>query len=94
MKRAAFELVQYLIAALGVVLAVPGYVLMFVMRIGQLWSRHVYYRWVQLKRRSLGEDAWQEHDMSIGVMPPDGHPFWDKMRRASIPHIVLPGDPP
>lgn len=44
-----------------------------------------YYWAIVRKRRVRGEDEWQEHDMQIGVHPPDGHPYWAKIKCCQPP---------
>lgn len=39
-------------------------------------SRHPYYWLVVQRRRVLGEDTWQKHDLMLGIYPPEGHPFY------------------
>ena len=36
-----------------------------------------YYWCVVRKRRARGDEEWQENDLSLGIRPPDGHPYWD-----------------
>jgi len=44
-------------------------------------SRVMYYWAAQRKRRAAGEDLWQEHDLQIGILPPEGHPYHDRIIR-------------
>lgn len=45
------------------------------------WIQRVYYRAVVARRRAADEPEWKEIDWTIGIEPPEGHPYWDKVAR-------------
>ena len=49
-----------------------------------------YYWACVRKRRALGEEEWQEHDLQIGIQPPEGHPYWEKLQE--LPVIPVSSD--
>jgi hypothetical protein len=81
MKAAFWLLLQYL----SLVPLLPHLVLRFVIRafwrFERWWTRAVYYRATVARRRVAGEPLWKEVDLTIGIEPPPGHPYWDKVAK-------------
>lgn len=55
----------------------PGFIAHRIMRGPYYWAC------VQ-RRRALGEDEWQEHDMQLNIPPPKGHPYWQLLKNQGV----------
>lgn len=91
-QRAFWEIVVT-VAALGTMLHLT---VRFAFRLfwsfERWWTQKVYYRAVVRRRRAAGEPEWKERDMMIGIEPPEGHPYWEKIPRITpLPGTILHG---
>lgn len=94
MRRVFWEIVVTL-AALG---ALPHQAIRLVLRLfwgfERWWTRKVYYGAVVRRRRAVGEPKWKERDLMIGIDPPEGHPYWEKLSKITPfpgPGTILSG---
>ncbi len=83
--------VALLLMLVGLVFHAAFSVLRGILYFDRQWQFHVYYRVVQLKRWVTQQPLWQEYDLKINIMPPKGHPLWEKWQsNAEIVGISMP----
>lgn len=95
MKAAFYETLQILLGFVGLFFHYLAK-LLFEIHPGMI-SRRIHqgpYYWACVrKRRARGEEEWQEIDLQIGIRPPEGHPYWERLQNAGITPLMAVDSP-
>ncbi len=95
MKAAFYETLQIFLGLVVIPFHLLGKLLQEIhpFAISRRIQQGPYYWACVRKRRARGEEEWQEHDLQIGIQPPKGHPYWEKLKNRSFTPLMAVDSP-